>query len=206
MADASATQLQVWIERMNGGDAEAQNQLVGHACERLRRLTRKMLRDFPRVHRQEDTDDVLNSAVLRLMRALEVVRLDSVADFFRLAAVQIRRELLDLARHHASRRQAQPQDAPKAGDDSSDSGLTPAEGESDSSCQPHRLALWTEFHQQIEALPARLREVVGLRWYHGLTVDQTAAVLNVSEATVKRWWLEARLRLQDALGGALPGR
>jgi DNA-directed RNA polymerase specialized sigma24 family protein len=41
--------------------------------------------------------------------------------------------------------------------------------------------------------------VFELRWYHGLTWSEAAAVLNVSEATVKRRWLDARLRLRDLL-------
>ncbi|MBI1918605.1 MAG: sigma-70 family RNA polymerase sigma factor [Planctomycetes bacterium] len=205
MADSSTTQLQLWIERINSGDAAAGKQLVGHTCERLRRLTRKMLRDFPGVRRQEDTDDVLNSAVLRLLRALEVVPLTSVAEFFRLAALQIRRELLDLARLFTRRREITAPNEPRADEDSSGSTPPPLADDSDSTYEPQRLARWTEFHQHVEALPVELREVFGLRWYHGLTEAQAAAVLNISRATLKRRWLEARLRLQDAMGGALPG-
>jgi RNA polymerase sigma-70 factor (ECF subfamily) len=206
MGDESTTQLQVLIERMNNGDAAAAKQLVGHACERLRLLTRRMLRDFPGVRRQDDSDDILNSAVVRLLRALEVVSVASVEEFFRLAAMEIRRELLDLARHYGRHRKAKAQNVPKADDDSSDGTPPAVPDDSASTTEPHHLMLWTEFHQRVEALPARQREVFGLRWYHGLTEVQTAAVLNVSRATVKRWWLEARLRLHDALGGMLPGR
>jgi RNA polymerase sigma factor (sigma-70 family) len=62
----------------------------------------------------------------------------------------------------------------------------------------------TEFHQQIERLPAIEREVVGLLWYHGLTQAEAGEVLGVSERTVKRHWLAARLKLHEALRGNMP--
>jgi RNA polymerase sigma-70 factor (ECF subfamily) len=201
MDEVSTTQLQLWIERMNAGDAQARQQLVGLACERLRRLTRKMLGDFPDIRRQEETDAVLNSAVLRLLRALDAVAVASVADFFRLAALQIRRELLDLARSYARRREAKMPEVAGGGDDSSATPPPPPKAGSDSTYDPQRLVRWTEFHEHVEALPANEREVFGLRWYHGLTDDETARVLNVSEATVKRWWLSARRRIGAILRG-----
>ena len=51
----------------------------------------------------EQTDDVLQNAVVRLLRALEEVRPPSVRAFFGLAATQMRRELLDLARRYQGR-------------------------------------------------------------------------------------------------------
>jgi RNA polymerase sigma-70 factor (ECF subfamily) len=68
-------------------------------CGRLERLARKMLRRFPGVHRWAETGDVLQNALLRLLRALQEVRPESVRGFFGLVAEQMRRELLDLARH-----------------------------------------------------------------------------------------------------------
>jgi RNA polymerase sigma-70 factor (ECF subfamily) len=201
MADSSTTQLQLWIDRMNGGDAAARKELIGHACERLRRLTHKMQGDFPGVRRQEDTDDILNNAVLRLLRALDVVAVASVAEFFRLAALQIRRELLDLARHYARRQRAKVPEPAGGGDDSSATTPSPDKEGSDSTFDPQDLTRWTEFHQQVEALPANEREVFSLRWYHGLTDEEAASVLNVSKSTVKRWWVAARQRLGAELRG-----
>jgi DNA-directed RNA polymerase specialized sigma24 family protein len=82
------------------GDEQARNRLVAHACERLRRLTSRMLQGYPGVRRWEETDDVLQNALLRLCRALEGTTPESVRHFYNLAALQIRRELIDLARHH----------------------------------------------------------------------------------------------------------
>src|SRR5947209_20380976 len=91
--DERSTEIQRCIDRMRSGELSAHNELLTHAGERLTRLTRKMLRDFPGVHRWEETDDVLQNSFLRLSRALGELQLPTVADFFRLAAVQIRREL-----------------------------------------------------------------------------------------------------------------
>ncbi len=103
MASASSNhtiQIQGWLDRLRDGDAAARESLLEFSCERLRRLTRKMLRRFERVHRWEQTDDVLQSAMVRLHRTLAEVRPESAADFYRLAALNIRRELLDLAKHY----------------------------------------------------------------------------------------------------------
>src|SRR5436305_5872475 len=93
--------IQGWIDRLKQGDESARSELLRCASERLTRLTRKMLRDFPGVHRWEQTDDVLQNANLRLYSALKAVTPPSARDFFRLAALQIRRELLDMARRYA---------------------------------------------------------------------------------------------------------
>jgi DNA-directed RNA polymerase specialized sigma24 family protein len=65
-----STQIQRCIDCLRAGDASARDELLAQASERLIRLTRKMLRDFPGVHRWEETDDVLQNAVVRLCRAL----------------------------------------------------------------------------------------------------------------------------------------
>ena len=70
---------------------------------------------------------------------------------------------------------------------------------------PARLNAWTEFHRQVESLSDEEREVFNLIWYQGLTQAETATVLGVSERTVNRRWVAARLNLHRALGGNLPG-
>jgi DNA-directed RNA polymerase specialized sigma24 family protein len=64
---------------------------------------------------------------------------------------------------------------------------------------PRRLAQWTEFHEQAERLPVAERCVFELRWYHGLTWPEAAAVVNMSVATVKRHWVDACLILREQL-------
>jgi RNA polymerase sigma factor (sigma-70 family) len=201
MAEASTTQLQGWIDRMNAGDSAARDGLINHACDRLRRLTRKMLRDYSRLKRWEDTDDVLQNAVLRLLRALQAVPPASVAEFFRLATRQIRRELIDLARHYYGPEGPGARQAPQEKDHSSASPPEPVPDKADTTHEPSRLAAWSEFHELVEALPEPERDVFDLLWYQGLTQAEAAAALNLSEATVQRRWLAARLRLQGTMKG-----
>jgi RNA polymerase sigma-70 factor (ECF subfamily) len=204
MTEPSTSQLQGWIERANAGDAAARDQLLAHACDRLRRLAHHMLKDFRRVRRWEDTDDVLQNTVVRLLRALEGVRPASAAEFFRLAARQVRRELIDLARHHYG-----PQ-GPGARHDTDpprqDEAATPLADRqpADSSDGPGHLTSWGEFHERAQALPAEERDVFDLLWYQGLTQAEAAAALGVADITVRRRWLRARLLLQDTFpGGAV---
>src|SRR3954451_23981790 len=100
MPDELTARLQQCLERLQAGDEKARAELLAGACDRLGRLTQAMLRDYRRVRRWEQTDDVLQSALLRLHRALETVRPASLREFYPLGALQIRRELIDLARHH----------------------------------------------------------------------------------------------------------
>jgi RNA polymerase sigma-70 factor (ECF subfamily) len=183
MSHDTTAELGALLERLRAGDAAARDLLIARASGRLRRLSRRLLGDFGRLRRYEDTDDVLQSAVLRLLRALRDAPPDSVPHFFRLAAVQIRRELLDLARRYRA------QDRPTP--DGADRGTTTFE--------PGRLARWTEFHTAAGRLPEEERAVFDLLWYQGLPQAEAAALLGVSVPTVKRRWLAARLKLRDLL-------
>ncbi len=203
MADASDSHLRPLLARASAGDAAAWAGVIEHSRGRLVRLARKMLHSFPRVHRWEDTDDVLQGALLRLLRALEAVRPQSVADYFALATQQLRRELLDLARHYYGPQGPGAHHASVASDPASAATPTPDWAEA-SSNDPGRLAALTEFHEHVAALPEPERQVVELLWYHGLTQAEAAEVLQISVPTVKRRWLAARLDLQKALLGEPP--
>ncbi len=110
MADdlGGTTRMHLWIDQMREGNGQAHDAILRHVSERLKRLTRKMLQDFPGVRRWEETDDVSQNAIQRLLRALRAVRPASMREFFGLAAMQIRRELLDLAKHYYGQREQEP--------------------------------------------------------------------------------------------------
>jgi len=72
-SENQTTLVQGWIDRLRAGDSSARDALLACAIDRLERLTRKMLKGFPGVHRWEQTDDVLQNAILRLSRALQDV-------------------------------------------------------------------------------------------------------------------------------------
>ena len=74
MANVNQTvEIEGWIQRLQAGDDSARQELLNCACERLTRLTRKMLKDFGRVKRWEQTDDVVQNSLLRLYRTLAEV-------------------------------------------------------------------------------------------------------------------------------------
>jgi RNA polymerase sigma-70 factor (ECF subfamily) len=164
-----------------------------------------MLRNYPRVQRGEETGDVLQNALLRLDRALKQVTVLTPRDYFGLAALNIRRELLDMAKRYYGPQGGGAKHATQAADaGSSAPGALVHDPGAESTAEPGRLAAWTEFHEQIERLPAEEREVFDLLWYQELSQAEAAALLNVSERTIKRRWQSARIMLHDALKGEIP--
>jgi len=185
------TQLQNCLDRVRRGDPEARGQIIDHACERLRLLTRKMLRSYPGVKRWSETDDVLQNAMIRLHRALAEVRPESPRQFYGLATTQIRRELIDLSRHYCG--------AEGLGARHHTDGGRAADATPDQRHEPENLESWSRFHELVEKLPDEQRDVVSLLWYEGMSQPEAAEVLGVSLATVKRRWQAARMALYEVL-------
>ena len=184
------------LRRLGQGDPVARNEIIDRTCERLRRLTRRMLRAYPAVRRWSETDDVLQGAMMRLHRSLSQVHPDSARRFFGLAATQIRRELIDLARHHYG---------PEGhGTKHHTDGGEAIERSLDGSGEPNSLIEWTNFHEQVDRLPEEQREIFDLLWYKGLTQPEAAKMLGISLATLKRRWQSARIFLYNALKGVSP--
>src|SRR4051794_10788817 len=184
------------LGRHRAGDGSARDGLIRIAQLRFTALARAMLRRHPHLRRWEQTDDLLNAALARLYRSLKEVRPETVRHFDNLAATQIRRELIDLARsyhgpegiganHHT---------------DGNDPGARLAQI-SDRSGQPETLQGWVAFHEAVDHLPVEEREAFDLLWYQGMTHAQAADALGVATKTVQRRWVSARLLLQNALDG-----
>jgi RNA polymerase sigma-70 factor (ECF subfamily) len=189
------TSLHDMLDRFRSGDATALDELIRRSEERLRLLARRMLHAFPDVRAHEQSGDVLQNALIRLTRALRDVdvRPNSTAEYFGLAAEQVRRALLDLARHHR-RRSAVNQPLPP---ETSDPPDPRAADDTD-------LDRWAALHEAVEELPADPREVFRLKFYHGWTQAEIARLLDVSDRQVRRLWSDACLRLHELLGGNLP--
>jgi RNA polymerase sigma-70 factor (ECF subfamily) len=192
----STHQLEAWLVRAHGGDAAAWNQLLRQSEGRLRVLASRLLLGFPRVRRYEDTDDVLQNAVVRLVRAVEEVKPRDLRDFLGLASLQIRRELLDLARHYFGPH------GHGANVDSVGAGhaFQPAAASSDAA----ELEQWTELHRRVGELPDLERETFDLLYYQGLPQAETAAILGVSIRTVQRRWQSALLLLHEEITSEPP--
>jgi RNA polymerase sigma factor (sigma-70 family) len=209
MSQDESARIHVWLERLQGGDERALNNLIIHFERRLRSLTRKMIREYPLVQSCEQTDDVFQNAVLRLCRALKAVSPRSTRDLIRLSAAQIRRELQNLARFYRSRPRMLDFDQDKIDSLLSEHARSigdsvidvMASGGNSSS----RLDQWTEFHEAAASLPEPQKEVFDLLWYHGFSQDEVATVQGVCVRTIKKRWNAARLAIFDSLGGHLPG-
>src|SRR4051812_46624567 len=136
------------LGRHRAGDPSARERLIALAQGRFVALARAMLRRHPHVRRWEETDDLLQAALLRLHRSLAQVQPESVRHFDNLAAAQVRRELIDLARsyhgpeglgarHHTDR-------------DGPDGRLVQL---ADQAGKPEALEGWVAFHEAVDRLP-----------------------------------------------------
>ena len=169
--------LEQLLPRAVTGDDSAVDALLRHCGNRLTVLTRRMLGDFQRVRRWVDTNDVLQGASMRLLAALKSVQPQTPREFFALATLQLRRELIDLARHfygpegigahHES-------DAPAGSSSSARSDPV------DDRQEPASVERWSELHELIGGLPDEEREVVGVLFYQGLSQPEAADVLKMS--------------------------
>jgi len=181
-----STRLLFLLEQFSPDDDCLLEELIAHALERLRLLTSWLFRRRSDLRGLEQTDDVLQEAVIRLHHALRSTRPTTVRGFFGLAAMQIRWTLGDLARKHSKLRLVHS----LAGDE--DACLPDGD-------RPVDLLEWAEFHQSVGNLPAEEREAVELLWYQGLTQEEAARVCGISLRTMKRRWLAARLHLARAV-------
>jgi RNA polymerase sigma factor (sigma-70 family) len=195
------TVLHGWVDRLRAGDVAAADELLRQAGTQLERMAHKMLQRFPKVGRWEDTADVLQNAVMRLLRALQQVRPASVRAFFGLAAAQMRRELIDLARHYQGPQGMGAHYASAARADGSGHAVTPEPAAPDDADELER---WSAFHAAVEQLPDAEREVVEMTFYHGFTQPEIAELLAVDERTVRRRWRAACQNLSVSLRGPLP--
>jgi RNA polymerase sigma factor (sigma-70 family) len=201
--DTTAPEIAACLERLGTGDLAARDRIIEICSGRLRLLARRMLARFPAVRRWDDTDDVFQNAALRLHRALGQVRPESPRAIMALAATQIHRELIDLARRHTGPMSFAANHATTAPAVPADAGsVGPSPPGVDAAAAPDEsLDRWTLFHEAIAALPGELREVFQLVWYLGADQKSIAGLLDCSERTVKSRWREARESVRAALDG-----
>lgn len=194
MSEKSSASLQALLVRLQHGEKAARDELLARTYGRLRQLMGKMIRRFPVVQDQAGPTDVLHETFFRLSRALEAISPKSVEEFFRLAALHMRRQLLDMARRYRRRPEGHRAPLPDQSQDS-DSEHDAAEEASQSTLDPATLERWCEFHRQVEMLPEEERSVFDLLYYHDLSQAEAAELLGVSVPTIKRRWAAARMRL-----------
>lgn len=186
MAEASPADVTRLLVQWQGGDAGALERLIPLVYAELRRIAHRYMRDERRNHPLQTTA-LVHEAYLRLID-VNRVNWQSRNQFYAVSARMMRRVLVEEARKR---------DADKRGADAShialDEALLPA-----SERGADVLAL-DEALERLEQLDARKARVVELRCFAGLSVEETAAALEVSQETVFRDWRTAKLWLRREL-------
>jgi RNA polymerase sigma-70 factor, ECF subfamily len=170
------------------GDRAAFDRLVPLVSDELRELAGKYLRHERDGHTLQPTA-LVNEAYLRLVD-LNRIEWQDRAHFFAMAARTMRRVLVDHAR---------------ARDNDKRGGRLPKmplELAMEISVTPPRhLVELDEALRRLEAIHPRKAEAIDLRFFGGLSLEETAAALHVSVDTVKRDWRFAKLWLLRDLTG-----
>ena len=164
------------------GDRAAFDQLVPLVHDELRRLARRYMTGERPGHTLQ-TSALVNEAYLRLIDVKQV-RWQNRTHFFAMAATTMRRILVDAARARGNQRRGG--SVVKLSIDAA--AVVAADQHED-------LAAIDEALTRLKAVHPRPAEVVELRFFGGLTLEETASALDVSVDTIKRDWRFAKLWL-----------
>jgi RNA polymerase sigma factor (TIGR02999 family) len=171
------------------GSQPALDRLLPHVYDELRKLARSYLRRERPGHTVH-TGTLVHEAFVRLIEGQQV-SWEGRAHFFGIAARLMRQILVD----HARARDSVKRGAGEAAEPI-DSALSVAVQATDVSVVALDQAL-----DQLAAIDPTSARVVELRFFGGLTVEETAEVMGISTGTVKREWSMARAWLRRAIAG-----
>jgi RNA polymerase sigma factor (TIGR02999 family) len=190
----SISDVTMLLHAAHQGDSGAEGELFNRLYTDLKRLARAQLARGGRPGDTLDTTVLVHEAYLRLSGGSHLDA-GSRAHFFNLAARVMRNVVVDFARRR---------DADKRGAAlrvSWPEGLDPAAvGEGS---EVDLLALDAAL-ARLQAESPRLAQVVELRFFGGLSLEEIAGLLDVGERTLKRDWRKARAFLLAELGGETP--
>ena len=183
MYPASSERVSKLLLNWGQGDQGAREALIPLVYDELRRLARRYLR-------RERPDHTLQSAALVNEAYLRLIRQDQPqwqnrAHFFGVAAQLMRHILVDHARNRAAAKRGA--GAPRLTLDP-DVALPQA--------RDVDLVALDDALNELAALDPQQSRLVELRFFGGLSIEETSVVLGVSPATVKREWATARAWLQ----------
>lgn len=202
MSDSTTVQLDYLLRNFHAGDTAAKGALIDVAKERLLVLTSRLLGGFPRGREHDDTTGIFNESYLRLHSALDEVKPATARQFLGLAALEIRRTLLDTVRKLSGRGKE------KRGRNASlDANDTDGAGRIDvpiTDSARKRFEMAEDLFAAMDRLPDELREVVMLHHFQGLMQSEVAALMGVHEDTVKRRWAMAQVKLAKHLAAYDP--
>jgi RNA polymerase sigma factor (TIGR02999 family) len=171
----------------NGGDESALEKLIPLVYEELHRLAHHYIGGERPGHTLQTTA-LVNEAYLRLIDSSRV-RWQNRAHFFAVSAQLMRRVLVDFARSRRYQKRGG-----GARHVSLDEALTASQE------RGAELIALDDALTALEAADARASKVVELRFFGGLSIEETAEVLSVSPETVKRDWNWAKAWLLRELG------
>jgi len=187
----SQNDVTAWLLAWGHGDPAAASRLMEAVYGDLRRVARRRLR-FERADHSLSPTALVHEAYVRLVD-LRRVRWQNRVQFFAIAARVMRRVLVDHARAH---------DAVKRGGGAWKVSLSDRHavtGPREADLMDLEAAL-----DKLGRIDPRLADLVVMRFLGGLTIEETADVLESSAATVKRDWLRARAWLFRELKHKLP--
>lgn len=167
------------LMRWRGGDQEALHALLPRVYDELRRIAHHHLQAERAGHTLQSTA-LVHEAFLRLVDQ-EPLRLDNRAHFFAVASHLMRQILVDYARKHS---------AGKRG--ANHLTLSLDEAIAVSTRRELRLVALDDALKVLAGLDQRQSHIFELRFFGGLSIDETSQVLGVSPATVTREWTAAR--------------
>jgi RNA polymerase sigma factor (TIGR02999 family) len=187
MAEPDTNELTGLLARWGAGDAKAGDQVLVRVYDELRRLAGRCLRDSGSVTLQPTA--LVNEALIKLIGGGS--DWDSRAHFFGAAARAMRQVLVDAARRRL---------ADKRGGGAVHLTLGAADSQASDDGDAELLAL-VDALGRLEALDAQQARVVELRYFVGLSIEETAGVLGLHPSTVNREWAMARAWLRRELTG-----
>lgn len=173
------------LRAASAGDQEAFDKLYGLAYQELRRLAHSV-----RVGRGVETINttaLVHEAYIKLAASKKPAWVDRV-HFLRIAARAMRQVLIDAAQRRTAQKRGG-KAVPIEFDERVHSSLV----------DPETLLALDEALKQLEAVDERQAQVVECRFFAGLTIEETALALGVSDSSVKRDWRTARAWLGHAL-------
>jgi RNA polymerase sigma factor (TIGR02999 family) len=178
------------LQNAASGSASAAGKLLPLVYDELRRVAQRQINSERRDHTLQATA-LVHEAYLRLVGPREVPW-QNKAHFFAAAAEAMRRILIDHARAKGAAMRGGP-DARRAAID-----LTSLPNP-DSDREAAGFLILDEAISRLESADPESAAVVRLRYFAGLTIEETAETLGISPATVKRAWVFARGWLKDAI-------
>jgi RNA polymerase sigma-70 factor (ECF subfamily) len=189
-ASSSRNEITAMLRAWSDGEQQASDELVRAVYEQLRRQARRQLRR-ERGNHTLDTAALINEAYLKLVEQRSI-KWHGRGQFFALAAELMRRILVD----HARTKHRQ-----KRGGHDKAIALEDALGAAPLVSPPIDVDLIAldDALERLALLDEQQVKVVELRYFAGLGIEETAEILNISVATVKRDWSSAKAWLRHEL-------